>query len=52
MGMIKMKVAESKRTEEPVGIVIRGGTQPVQHSVFVAYEWSPPMTAAEEPKAA
>lgn len=48
-----MKVAESKRTEEPVGIVIRGGTQPVQTSVFVAYEWGPAPTSTEdEPKAA
>ena len=47
-----MKVAERKRAEEPVGIVIRGGTQPVQTSVFVAYEWSPPTSGEDEPKAA
>jgi hypothetical protein len=48
-----MKSADSKRTDEPVGIVIRGGTQPVQNTVFIAYEWSPaPTTAADEPKAA
>ena len=52
MGMKNMKVATSKRPEEPMGIVICGTTQPVQTTVFLAYEWSPPMTNKDEPKAA
>ena len=46
-----MKAADSKK-DEPVGIVIRGGTQPVQSSVFIAYEWGPAPTTSEAPKAA
>jgi len=47
-----MKVADSKRTDEPVGIVICGTTQPVQRTVFLAYEWSPAPASSDEPKAA
>jgi hypothetical protein len=47
-----MKAADTKRNDEPVGIVIRGGTQPVQNTVFIAYEWSPAPATEETPKAA
>jgi hypothetical protein len=47
-----MKVAKSKRIEEPMGIVICGTTEPVQSTVFLAYEWSPAPTTEDEPKAA
>ncbi|MEK7401341.1 MAG: hypothetical protein AABZ80_03145 [Gemmatimonadota bacterium] len=47
-----MKVAESKRPDEPMGIVISGTTLPPKSTVFLAYEWSPaPTTGEDEPKA-
>jgi len=49
-----MKGADSKRSEEPVGIVISGPLQPIESTVFVAYVWGPAPTlpTQEEPKAA
>ena len=49
-----MKGADSKRTEEPVGIVISGPLQPIESTVFVAYVWGPAPTSPtrNEPKAA
>ena len=42
---------KAKSKDEPVGIVIRGGDQPAQTTVFVAYEYGPPANESE-PKAA
>ncbi len=49
-----MKGAETKKPEEPMGIVISGMPRPPQTTVFLAYEWGPAPTATttDEPKAA
>jgi len=45
---------ETKRPEEPMGIVINGGARPEEGTVFVAYVWGPAPAAPtrEKPKAA
>lgn len=49
-----MKGATTKKTEEPVGIVISGTPREPESTVFLAYEWGPAPSATphEEPKAA
>ena len=49
-----MKAKSTKRSEEPVGIVICGTPPEVESTVFLAYEWSPAPNSPqhEEPKAA
>ena len=48
-----MKGENTKRSDEPVGIVINGATQPIETTVFVAYVWGPPAEPTQkEPKAA
>ena len=42
-----MKGEDSKKSEEPVGIVINGATSPIESTVFVAYVWGP---APAEPR--
>lgn len=49
-----MKGADTKRAEEPVGIVIAGTPRPPETTVFVAYVWglAPTTSTDDEPKAA
>ena len=54
MGRYIMK-AETKRTQEPVGIVIAGMPEVIETTVFSAYVWGPAPTKTKEgrdPKAA
>jgi len=46
--------ADSKRSQEPVGIVIAGMPEVSEATVFSAYVWGPAPSAAKdnEPKAA
>lgn len=47
-----MKAKETKRTQEPVGIVISGMPRTQQPSIFSAYVWGPAPSDDTEPKAA
>ncbi len=46
--------AETKRAQEPVGIVIAGMPEAIESTVFSAYVWgpAPSKTKDNEPKAA
>ena len=47
-----MKTKETKRSPEPVGIVISGMPRTQQPTVFSAYVWGPAPVEETDPKAA
>jgi len=49
-----MKGTDTKRSDEPVGIVINDHPRPIESTVFLAYIWgpAPELPTRNEPKAA